>query len=344
VTSANDAVRSRNPLEVLITVDTEVWPRSNGWPHKPLPADASCTREIDCYFWGGERAPKLGLPFQLETLAACGLKATFFVDPLFSFALGLPVLERVVATIKEARQEIGLHLHPEWLTDLRMPPMPAFRGPYLRDYDEPVQDVLVGRALDRLAAAGADDISSFRAGSWGAGVATLRALQRHGIRFDSSLNACYEASLADLPGRNEMRQPSAVEGVWEVPLTHFIDRPPAGRRELQVCACSFSELKHVLDRAYELQWSHVVIVTHSFEFVRVNNLDRKDTLAGPMRLLGQRFEAMCHYLAENAGRFRTVAFADVTPGTPARAQPPPIASNRARTLARVASQALSMIY
>jgi hypothetical protein len=334
-----------HPVNVVITVDTEVWPRADGWPHAPLSSDAACEREIECYFWGGEAAPKLGLPFQLETLAAFGLRATFFVDPLFSFALGLRPLARVVTAIEAAQQEVGLHLHPEWLTDPRMPSMPAFRGPYLRDYDEAVQSELIGKGLERLAAAGAAPVCSFRAGSWGADTATLRALARHGVRFDSSLNACYDASLADLPGRKELLQPAFVEGLWEFPLTHFIDRPPAGRRELQVCACSLSEFKRVLEGAHAQGWDCVVIVTHSFEFVRINNLDRKDASVGPMRLLGKRFHALCEYLARHRDRFRAVALREVSPAATAQsAQPRPIVSNRARTVARFASQAVSMVY
>ena len=37
-------------LNVFITVDTEVWPNSPGWPHTPLPAGAGCERELAAYF------------------------------------------------------------------------------------------------------------------------------------------------------------------------------------------------------------------------------------------------------------------------------------------------------
>jgi len=343
-TRAHEA-SERRTVKVLITVDTEVWPRAENWPHSPLPPDAACEREIACYFWGGESALKLGLPFQLETLAAHGLKATFFVDPLFSFALGLPVLERVVRTIEDARQEVGLHLHPEWLTDPRVPFAHAFHGPYVRDYEEAVQLDLIGKSSRRLLEAGAERIVSFRAGSWGANLATLRALEHHGIRFDSSLNACYDASLPDLPSRESLRQPALVEGVWEFPLTNFVDRPPSGRRELQVCACSTRELEYVLEAAYAAGWEFVVIVSHSFEFVRVGNLDRKPGSVGPMRLLGKRFRALCEYLAQHRDRFSTVTFRDLSPNLATRsAQPNPIVSSRARTMARSASQLLSMVY
>src|SRR5262249_10139444 len=151
--------------------------------------------------------------------------------------------------------------------------------------------------LDRLAQAGATSIDSFRAGSWGADTRTLRALRRAGLRFDSSLNACYAASLSDLHGRGDLLQPARIEGLWEFPLTNFIDRPPSGRRELQICGCSFREIRHVLESAYAQRWGSLVIVTHSFEFVRVGRLKQSSAAIGPMRLLGSRFEALCAYLS-----------------------------------------------
>jgi len=330
---------------VYITVDTEVWPRAHGWPHTPLPADAKCEREIDCYFWGGNSATKLGLPFQLQTLVDHGLKATFFVDPLFSYALGLDPLKRVVEAIQSHGQEVGLHMHPEWLTDPRMPKMPAFRGPYMREYDDDAQRELIGKGIERLRAAGAADIKTFRAGSWGANLGTLRALAHHGIRVDSSLNACYDASLPDLQKRTSLLQPFAVEGISEFPLTYFTDRPPTGKRELQICACSSSELEHVLESAYAEKWNCVVIVSHSFEFVRVNQLHQGKATVGPMRLLGRRFRSLCKYLAANRDRFQTGALGDASPQTTlSTSQPTPLHSNHVRTVGRMISQAVSLVY
>lgn len=332
-------------VRVFITVDTEVWPQADGWPHVPLSLDADCRREIECYFWGGEGKLKLGLPFQLETLRAHNLRATFFVDPLFSFALGINSLQKVVSCLLAAGQEVGLHLHPEWLTDPRMPQLPRFAGPYMSDYAENVQRELIRIGLARLAEVGAAPVHAFRAGSWGADRATLRALARNGVRIDSSLNACYETSMADLPGRDQLLQPRLVEGVWEFPMTYFIDRPPAGRRPLQICACTLSEFEHVLETAHARHWSCVVVVSHSFELIRTDRLSRKNAIVGPRRLLGARFGALCSYLARNRDRFQTAVFREVASDTlPAVPDQRPIVSSPARTAARMASQLFSLVY
>jgi hypothetical protein len=332
-------------VKVFITVDTEVWPQGTRWPHVPLPPDNYCERELDCYFWGGEAGTKLGLRFQLETLRAHDLRATFFVDPLFSFALGLAPLTKVVQAIRGARQEIALHLHPEWLTDSRVSNLPSFAGPLMRDYSEATQSILIGAGLERLGEAGAAPARAFRAGSWGADTATLRAVARNGIHFDSSLNACWGASFPDLPNRDRILQPRVIEGVWEFPMTYFVDRPMRRRRPLQLCACSVSEFRHVLEEAHNRGWASVVIVTHSFEFVRTDRLELAGALVGPRRLVGSRFRGLCEYLARHRDRFETTHFCDVSPSAlPAACDEQPRVSSTPRTLARWASQALSLIY
>ena len=224
----------RPPVRVFLTVDTEIWPRAAGWPHVPLAPGETCERERAAYFWGGEGRDLRGLPYQLETLRRYGLRATYFIDPLFSRCLGARLLSDVVGPIAEAGEEIGLHLHPEWLTDPRCQDLPEFAGPLLHQYGEEAQSKLVRTGLQLLSDAGAPDICAFRAGSWGANLATLRALASAGIRFDSSLNAYTPMSFPDLSDRETWIQPRSLQGVWEFPVTFFVDRPPKGTRPLHV--------------------------------------------------------------------------------------------------------------
>ena len=115
-------------LGVQITVDVEVWPPDDGrWPHVPLPATADCREEIAAFLWGDCNGRQLGLPYQLEVLARHGLRATFFVDPMFSFALGLQPLRDAVNLIQSHGQRVELHLHPEWITDPRSPRVAPFK-------------------------------------------------------------------------------------------------------------------------------------------------------------------------------------------------------------------------
>lgn len=330
-------------VKVYITVDTEVWPDSPGWPHAPLAESYDARRDVERYLYGGRGPDARGVPYQLGVLARSGLKATYFVDPMFSFALGLAPLRELVGTIAGAGQEIGLHLHPEWLTDPRCGGLPAFRGPLLRDYDEVEQRALIGAGLRRLEEAGSHRVAAFRAGSWGANLATLRGLRAQGIRFDSSLNAKFDASFPDLDPvtRASATQPFALEGVAEFPVTNFSDRPPSGRRPLHVCAASFGEFRMVLDHACAGGWEAVVVVMHSFEFVRV---DRAGIDVAPQRLLARRFERLCAFLDENRSRFETCHFADLEGDVALRVHHPSLPeSSRVRTAMRHLEQLASRI-
>ena len=80
-------------LNVMITIDTELWPDSPDWPHTPLAAGTRCERELEAYFFGGGAAG-FGLPYQLRVFHDAGLKAIFFVEPLFSFTLGAEPIHR----------------------------------------------------------------------------------------------------------------------------------------------------------------------------------------------------------------------------------------------------------
>jgi hypothetical protein len=300
-------------VNVFITVDTEIWPAAPLWPHTPLGHDYDASREIDAYFHGRHGGECWGIPFQLDALAAHGLKATYFVDPLFSYALGLGPLRDVVAMIAGREQEVALHLHPEWLTDPRCAGLPAFRGPLLHAYSGDEQRALVRAGLHRLADAGATSpVVAFRAGNWSAGRNTLEALAAAGIRYDSSLNARFDASFPDFDAATSRshQHPFRVGEVWEFPVTSFVDQTPVGRRPMHVCAVSLAEMQMVLEHARDSGWHAVVIVLHSFEFVRVGRLPAGKDPA-PYRLVARRFEGLCEYLANHSDDFATRHFADI---------------------------------
>ena len=332
-------------VNVYITVDTEVWPNSPGWPHTPLPGDYDGSCDIDWYLHGGRGVQARGVAYQLDVFARAGLKATYFVDPMFSFALGLQPLCDLVKGIVGAGQEVGLHLHPEWLTDRRCKGLPPFAGPLLNEYGEADQRALTRAGLDRLAEAGSPPIAAFRAGSWGANRSTLHALKAHGIQCDSSLNARFPASFPDVDAatRGGATQPFLLEGVSEYPVTGFADRSPAGRRPLHVCAASLGEFRLVLEHAAAESWDAVVIVMHSFEFVRVGRIERAGA-AVPQRLLARRFERICAFLAENRSRFRTCHFRDEFPCPAGREIHPPMPrSSLVRTAMRHVEQLASRL-
>jgi hypothetical protein len=312
---------------VQITVDVEVWPPGDGrWPHVPLPATADCREEIAAFLWGDCNGRHLGLPYQLEVLARHGLRATFFVDPMFSFALGLQSLRDAVNLIQSHGQRVELHLHPEWITDPRSPELPRFNGPMIGDYDDDSQYRLICVARDRLVEAGAVAPTAFRAGNWGANRTTLRALLRAGIMIDSSLNATHAQSLPDLPRRESYQRPFLLDGVSEVPVTRFEDGVTAGGRPLSLVGVGYLEMRHVLE---------------CLKTERINAGKR----ITPRRLVMRRFEGLCRYLAAHRDRFETRFVADHDAMADAQAIVPSLPTGRAwHTSWRMAEQLLSRWY
>lgn len=331
-------------LKVFITVDTEVWPNAEGWPRRPLADDQNCARELACYFYGGEGPSKTGVPYQLEVLRRFGLKGTFFVDPLFSYALGPEPLQELLSLIIGQQQEVGLHLHPEWLTDPRCKNLPEFAGPLLSRYSRRDQTRIIKAGLARLRELGGTDVRSFRAGSWGADETTLEILADLGVTYDSSLNPCFQPSFPLLAEKENHTQPFRLGPLWEFPVPYFVDRPPRGKRPLHVCACSLPELRVVLDTAYAEEWFAVVVVMHSFEFVRVDQLPRGKPVTS-QRLLANRFEAFCEYVASRPERFEPCFFSDLdATQIPSPRASAAITSNWGRTSRRYVEQLASRFY
>jgi hypothetical protein len=96
-------------LNVFITVDTEVYPLLPNWRETGLAGDIA--RDFD----GQTSKGDFGLRYQLQMLNEYGLKAVYFVEPLFASAVGLEPLRKVVDLISKYGHEVQLHIHPEWL-------------------------------------------------------------------------------------------------------------------------------------------------------------------------------------------------------------------------------------
>lgn len=292
-------------MDVFITVDTEVWPvHPGGWPRIPLASGSRCDRELSAYLRGDTREGQFGLPFQLSMLGRYGLKATYFVDPLFSFALGLEPLRQTVEMIETAGQKVALHLHPEWLTDPRCDSLPEFRGPYLSSYPPEVQQALIRLGWQRLKDAGATPLPAFRAGSWGADRETLRVLRAEGITVDSSLNAHYAQSIPGLPRRESLQEAVDLDGIVEYPVTRYNDGTTSGGRPLSVIGSSWPEIRFVLQEGCARGRRNCVLVMHSNEFTRTERLWAGKP-ASPRRLVAGRFRRMCEFLANNSSSMRT---------------------------------------
>jgi hypothetical protein len=312
-------------LNVFLTVDTEIWPFSPGWPNVPLPPSHSdFSSEMSFYIYGETRKGSFGVPFQLECLAEHGLKATYFVESLFASVAGLERLKDIISLIEGHGQEVQLHAHTEWLGEIADPALPHGFRQHIRQYSKDEQALIIGRAARNLRNAAARGLCAFRAGNFGANFDTLRALRTHGIKFDSSLNQCRLGSSCAIDAVDLLTQPKSLEGVYEFPLSFFSDYPHH-YRQAQLCACSFQEISQALLLAWQEGWYAFVILMHGSELM--GECKGADIAPRPNRIVVNRFTRLCRFLAENSDKFQTVVFGDVdSAAIPEHAPLPPLRS------------------
>lgn len=303
---------------VFLTVDTELV-----WRHHIAGADLATLYERSFEPAG------VGISYQLARLAAHGLKATFFVDPMPALVFGLDPIRRIVATILDAGQEVQLHLHPNWAgakADNRGRTHARFE---MVDYSGAEQQALIGGAKELLCAAGAPDPVAFRAGSYGANDDTLLALSALGFVYDSSHNGAEHPWPGSIGLAPRQIAPVARGGVVEVPVTVIEERAGA-LRNFQICALSAGEMRAALDHAVEHRHAAMTIVSHGFELA-----NRAGTGANAIHV--SRFEALCGMLADARDDLPTTHFAD-RPALALDAADVPLAPNTLRTGWRHAEQ------
>jgi hypothetical protein len=300
-------------MNIYLTFDVEIW--CDGWGS----LDKNFPSSFERYVYGRSKKGEWALPKTLEILNVNGLVGTFFVEPLFSARFGSVYLERIVELIRDAGQEVQLHLHPEWTDEIRPPLIEncSVKRQHLLQYSRDEQIELIAHGKRLLEAAGSGKISSFRAGSFSANRDTYAALACNGIMLDSSANAYYDISLPDLRADHELDAPFSVDGVRVYPIAIFFDA--AGRlRPAQVNGASFEELREAMDTSGV--GGDFVIVSHNFEMLRVGS-----SLPDPFVI--RRFERLCSYLEQNKNRFNVTTFV-------AKPFIEPAAATRARTSVR----------
>lgn len=330
-------------MDVFLTVNAEVWPNVPGWPEKVrLEHDDAFIRDlIDVNLQGRTTAGNFGIDYQIATLKHWGLRASYFVEPLASGFYGHNHLRETVGGIVAAGQDVQLHLHTEWLSDIHDEKLPASFRQFLHQFDEDEQVALIRWGIQALKHCGVPHVCAFRAGGCGADVATLRALTRNGIFIDSSYDPAYALSNCRLPVDRLRLQPWQVHGVLEFPVSVFEDYP-GHSRHAQLCACSLAEMTRALDLAWEQKWHNFTILLHSFELVRDRMVPGRQ--ARPDWTNIHRFEHLCEFLAANRSRFRTQVFSEIVPEKiTACDEVPQIKTGVLRTVSRIAQQAWTRI-
>lgn len=321
-------------LDVFITVDVEIW--CDGWNDLDTKFPDAFTK----YIYGKTAGGDYGLPFQLKVLEDNGLRAVFFVEPLFSTRFGPEPLAEIVGLLNEHNHEIGLHLHTEWVDEAKEPLLENVtkKMQHLRYFNQADQTTLLRKGSAMLQAAGVENISSFRAGSFAFNADTLTALAEVGIPVDSSYNATLFGSDSGVAQGTALTRPTNFDGVVEYPMSVF-DDGTSKLRHAQLTSCSLAELENVLWQSLESEIGSSVLLSHNFEL-----LTPSKSRADP--IVVRRFEKFGKFLDKNRDSFNTTTFADSNITTISELQPdqPIPQSNRFKTAGRYVEQAVRSLY
>lgn len=285
-------------------------------------------RSVACRTADGD----VGIEHQMAVMDANGIKGVFFVDPMPALVWGPKAVAAVVEPILERGHEVQLHLHPEWLEiagDAN--PLRGRTGRNLHEFSEAEQTELLELAREYLMMAGAPAPTAFRAGNYGANDATLRALKRIGIRYDSSHVPGIASSDCRISLGSNDRTVVRHQGAIEVPVGSI--RSFRGQRHAQITALSNWEMSAALRFCVREGVEMLNIVTHSFELMsrdrtRINTIVR------------DRFTSFCETIAETAGA-RGATFASRPPQIGDRTGAGQMPHSEIRSAARIAEQALS---
>jgi hypothetical protein len=261
----------------------------------------------DVRVWGrlvNQREP-LGIELIMRELEAHGHRGTFFVEAIGARHFGPGGLRDVCDALAGRGHDVQLHLHPvQRRADFRTrgeAPAPDD----IADYPEDEQLALLqeGRAL--LAGAGVPEASllAYRAGNFGASNAIWGAMRRAGLHVSSNYNPCYfekncRMRLHDAP-LGLFATPE--EGVWELPITNFVE-PRGAFRHLQITAVSLGEMIDCLERCRELGVREVTIVTHSFELFFLDAPERRRGHLNRINL--ERLRGLCAFLDRRSRDFQ----------------------------------------
>jgi len=254
------------PTRLHITVDAEVCVYD---PALDTP---------DTQIWGKTSdGGSFGIGFIMDELAARGWTCTFFLNVYDTDVWCEEPIATIARTIKARGFDVQLHTHiplsSMWegqspaATVTGTVPAASLKG--LSAYSLSDQRRLLREGADRLEHWTGIRPLWHRAGNLCANLDTVRACAAEGFAGDSSYlygwPQCASLGAGDRL-RNELR---LLEGIRELPITTFRTLPVLHNyRHLDLDACTDRELIAITRQAARQGVPHIVLLLHSFSFVR----------------------------------------------------------------------------
>ncbi|TMM47335.1 hypothetical protein [Qipengyuania marisflavi] len=285
-------------------------------------------RSIACRTADGEA----GIHHQMDVMEANGLTGVFFVDPMPALIWGQRAVDLVVRPILKRGHDVQLHLHPEWLEiagDAN--PLRSRTGRVMHEFTEDEQVELIEIGCEYLVRAGAPAPTAFRAGNYGVNDATMRALARCKIRYDSSHVPGMRDSDCRLTLGPQHQKVLRHKGTLEVPVGSI--RSFGGLRHAQITALSSWEMTAALRFAVRENIAMLNIVSHSFELLSRDRTRINSIVRG-------RFASFCESVAGTSGA-RSATFTSRPPQIGDETGAATMPHSEVRSAARIAEQLLA---
>ena len=286
------------PTRVHITVDTEF--NIAGAFYDPATRRPIGPPSVYCCI--GERSEGLG--YLLDTLESYGIRGTFYVETLNTCYFGDEPMGAIAREIAGRGHDVQLHLHPCWTyfehDDWvgRMALDPPSDDITRRSVDEVV--ALIERGRETFRRWGLPAPTVLRTGGLKVGINVYQAMRRTGLRLASNIGlAVYrpaEPELQLLAGCHD------IDGVLEFPVTTYSDFRWRGRthyKTLTITGSSWSEMRQLLTQARDQELSDVVVLTHPFEFVKIQDSGYQELYID--RVNRQRLERLCRFIQAEPG-------------------------------------------
>lgn len=244
---------------VLFTIDVESTEKSTETLGLPQQVDAVCEDGSAC-----------GLMEIVRMLRERGLAGTFFLNVYEHRKWGEAALRDIAAKLQRAGQDVALHTHPQFAYD------PARTEMYQYSLDE--QTAIIREGVQLLTAWTGRPVVAHRAGDYSADERTLKALERNGLRVDSSL--FWGHPHCRLTGLGLLRNlPTSRGRLIEIPVTVYqreerprlfgdMLAPVASVRKIDInWFLDKEEARVAVDTVIEADFPFLVVFLHSFSLL-----------------------------------------------------------------------------